>query len=58
MNSINFGFRDKEAKGACKMLNVDVLLLFMRATYHFAVTFLFFAVIIKHTMKCDSMEVR
>ena len=58
LNSINFGFRDKEAEGACKILNVDVSFLFMRAACHFAVMFLCFAIIIKYTAKCDSIEVR
>ena len=40
------------------MLNVDVSFLFMKAAYHFAVICLFFAIIIKYTMKCDSIEVR
>ena len=40
------------------MLNVDVSFLFMRAAYHFAVIFLCFAIIIKYTMTCDSLEVR
>ena len=40
------------------MLNADISFLFMRAAYHFAVIFLFFAIIIKYTMKCDSIEVR
>ena len=37
------------------MLNVDVSLLVMRAAYHFAVIFFFFAIIMKYTMKCDSI---
>ena len=40
------------------MLNVDVSFLFMRAAHYFAVICLFFAIIIKYTVKCDSIEVR